>query len=204
LGRQKLAAGDLNGAIAELTQANDQSAEVQNLLGVAFEGKGLRDRALESFKRAVKLEKKNPQYLNNYGFLLFKNNEFEAATKYLKQAAKLAPSDARVWNNLGFVQCERGKFDDAFESFVKAVGEYDGHLNMAAQLLKHGYGKDAIVHLEHAQALRPESTEVLTKLVGMYSMTGRLTDAENARRVLNALQSTADADNKKRADTKKN
>jgi type IV pilus assembly protein PilF len=194
-GRDRLSAGDLNGAITELTQvaSGKDSAEVQNLLGMAYEGKNLRERALESFKRAVKLEKKNPLYLNNYGFLLFKNNEFEAATKYLKQGTKLSPGDARIWNNLALAQCERGKFDDALESFVHAVGAFNGRLNIAAQLSRRGYAKDAIEHLEKAQALKPNSTEVLTKLVDLYAMTGRVTDAENARRSLIALKTFAEA-----------
>lgn len=194
-GRERLAAGDLNGAIAELTQVQSARdfAEVQNLLGIAYEGQGLRERALESFRAAVKAEKKNPQYLNNYGFLLFKNNDFEAATKYLKRAAKGSPNDARIWNNLALAQCERGKFDDALESFVRAVGAFHGRLNIAAQLSRRGYAKDAIEHLEKAQALQPNSTEVLAKLVDLYAMTGRSTDANNARRVLTALQTTAEA-----------
>lgn len=194
-GRERLAAGDLNGAISELTQVPSakDSAEVQNLLGIAYEGKGLRDRALESFKSAVKLEKKNPQYLNNYGFLLFKNKEFESATKYLKQAAKYSPDDARIWNNLAFAQCEREKFDDALESFVHAVGPFNARINIAAQLSRRGYAKDAIEQLEKAQSLQPNSTEVLAKLVDLYKMTGRATDADNAHRVLTALQTTADA-----------
>src|ERR1700752_1013926 len=153
-GREMLIEGDLNGAIAELSMAasiDATSGEASNLLGVAYEGKGLRERALESFKAAVRADKNNAEYLNNYGFLLFKNNDFDNATKYLKRAAKLSPNDPRIWNNLGIAQCRRGKFDDAFESFVRAVGEFNGHLNVAAQLLAHGYAKDAIKHLEAAQ-----------------------------------------------------
>jgi Flp pilus assembly protein TadD len=131
--------------------------------------------------------------LNNYGFLLFKNNDFEEATKYLKRAAKISPNDARIWNNLGLAQCRRGKFDDAFESFVRAVGEFNGHVNIAAQLLAHGYAKDATRHLEQAQKMQPNSTDVLARLVRVYEMTGRVSDAETARRSIIALQTSADA-----------
>src|SRR5260370_6113168 len=122
-GRELLNIGDLNGAIAELSIAaslNPKSGEANNLLGIAYENKGLRDRALKSFEAAVHADKNNAQFLNNFGFLLFKNSDFEAANKYLKRAAKLSPKDARIWNNLGLAQCERGKFNDAFQSFVHA------------------------------------------------------------------------------------
>src|SRR5215208_1883757 len=195
-GRELLTGADLNGAIAELSLAaslDSTSGEARNLLGVAYEGKGLRDRALELFKAAVQSDKNNAEYLNNYGFLLFKNNDLDDATKYLKRAVKLSPNDARIWNNLGLVQCERLKFDDAFQSFLRAGGEFDGHINMAAQLYKRGYAKDAIKHLEQAQTMQPNSVDVLAKLVNLYEMTGRVSDAETARRSIVALRTLADA-----------
>jgi Flp pilus assembly protein TadD len=195
-GRDLLNSGDFNGAIAELSGAASSAAksgEAMNLLGVAYEGKGLRQRALESFKAAVQADKNNAEYLNNYGFLLFKNNDLEEAAKYLKRAAKLSPNDPRIWNNLGLAQCRRGKFDDAFQSFAHAAGDFYGHVNVAAQLLAHGYAKDAIKHLEIAQKMQPNSADVLAKLVPLYEMTGRVSDAETARRSIIALQTSAGA-----------
>lgn len=195
-GRDLLYGGDVNGAITELSRAlsiNSKSAEARNLLGIAYEASGLRDRALASFKAAVQADKNNAEYLNNYGFLLFKNNDFEEATKYLKRAAKSAPDNPRIWNNLGLAQCRRGKFDDAFESFTHAVGEFNGHVNLAAQLMAHGYAKEAINHLEQAQHMQPNSADVLAKLVNLYELTGRARDAETARRSIIALQTSADA-----------
>ena len=195
-GRELLIAGDLNGSISELTIAasiNAKSGEVNKLLGIAYEGKGFRDRALRAFEAALKSDENNPEHLNNLGYLLYKDGNYDRAAKYLKRAARIAPKDARVWNNLAMVQCQRGKFDDAYESFVKAVGEFNGHLNIAAQLQSRGYAKDATAHLEKAHALRPNSVDVLTKLVALYDLTGRPTDAETARRSLVALKTFADA-----------
>lgn len=195
-GRELLNAGKVNEAIAELSaaeSADPNSAEIQNLLGVAYGSKGMNDRALKAFEAAVRADKNNAQYLNNYGFLLLQTSDFEAAVKYLKRAAKLSPNDARIWNNLAIAQCQRGKFDEAYQNFVRAVGEYDGRVNMAAQLLAQGLGQEAIKHLEVAHSLRPDSTEVLSRLTGLYRMTGRITDAENTRRNLLALQTSAAA-----------
>lgn len=195
-GRYLLNAGKVNEAIAELTAAQSvdpKSAEIQNLLGVAYGSKGMNDRALKAFEAAVRADKDNAQYLNNYGYLLLQTSNFEAALKQLKRAAKLSPNDARIWNNLAIAQCQREKFDEAYQSFVRAVGEYDAHVNMSAQLLAQGRGQEAIKHLEVANSLRPESVEVLARLAGLYRMTGRITDAENARRNLLALQTSAAA-----------
>jgi Flp pilus assembly protein TadD len=194
--RQLLVAGDAEGAINELTSAtaiNQHSAEANKLLGVAYESKGWRDSALRSFEMAVTLDENNPEHLNNLGFFLYKTGDYERANRLLKRAAKLARNNPRIWNNLGLVQCERGKFDDAYESFVKAVGEYQGHMSVAAQLQQHGRAKDAIKHLESAQAMQPNSTDVLNKLVSLYEMTGRHSDAETARRSIIALKTSAEA-----------
>jgi Flp pilus assembly protein TadD len=64
---------------------------------------------------------------------------------------------------------------------------------MSAQLLAQGLGQQAIKHLEIANSMRPESIEVLTRLAGLYRMTGRISDAETARRNLLALQTSAAA-----------
>jgi Flp pilus assembly protein TadD len=194
--RELLNAGDANAAINELTTAtaiNQRSAEANKLLGVAYESKGWRDSAMRSFEMAVELDENNSEHLNNLGFLLYKSGEYERATKFLKRAAKIAKNNPRIWNNLGLAQCSRGKFDDAFESFARAVGEFNGHLNVAAQLQQHGQAKEAIKHLQKAQAMNPNSTDVLNKLVSLYEMTGRPTDAEAARRSLIALKTFADA-----------
>lgn len=194
--RELINAGNFDSAIAELStlaSLNPSDAEVQNLLGVAFEGKGLRHRALQSFYLAVRLDDDNAQYLNNYGFLLYKNGDLETATKYLRRAAKRSPRDPRIWNNLGLTLSQRGKFNDAYESFARAVGPFHGHLNVAVKLQEQGHAKDAIKHLEKAQALRPNSIDVLSKLVSLYEMTGRISDAETARRSLVALKTFADA-----------
>jgi len=196
LGRDRLLAGDIDGAIAELataTSISPKSAEANNLMGIAYESKGLHDRALQAFEVSIHADGSNAEHLNNLGFLLYKTADYERATKYLKRAAKISPKDARIWNNLALTQCQRGKFDEAYDSFVKASDEYGGHLNIAAQFQAHGYAKDAITHLEKAQALHPNSADVLTKLVALYDLTGRATDAESARRSLVALKTFADA-----------
>lgn len=195
-GRQLLLSGDTNAALAELTAAatiNPKSAEVNRLLGVAYESRGMRDSALKAFQAAVNADDDNAQHLNNLGFLLYKNGDYERATKYLRRAAKLDQKNVRILNNLGLAYCERGKFDDAYKSFALAAGEFGGRMSIAAQLQQRGYAKDAIKHLEKAQAMRPNSSDVLAKLVSLYQMTGRPTDAENARRAIVALETSAGA-----------
>jgi len=195
-GRTLLNSHDLNGAISELSQAasaNPKLAEASSLLGVAYWRKGLRDMAEKAFENALRINKNDPQILNNFGFLLYENGDYESATKYLKRAAKVSPNDPRIWNNLGMAQSERGHFDDAYQSFVRAQGEYKGHLNIAARLEHCGKTWKAIKHLEMALALQPNSPDVLAQLASLYDREDRPDKAQTARSALVTLRTLADA-----------
>ena len=167
--------------------------EAYNLMGVAYEMKGMRDRAFESFEKAVKADDDNGEYLNNLGFLYFKNGDYDKAAKYLKPAVKVAPQAQRYWNNLGLVQAQRAKFDEAYDSFAHAVGEYEGHVNVANRSQAMGYDKIAIKHLEQARVLRPATAEILLRLAVLYKRTGNDELAVEANKALVATKSQANA-----------
>ena len=195
-GRALLNSGNATDAIALLSTAvstDPKLHEAYNLLGVAYEMKGLRDRAFESFEKALKANNDNGEYLNNLGFLYFKNGDNDKAAKYLKRAVKVAPQTQRYWNNLGLVQAQRAKFDEAYDCFVRAVGEYQGHINVANRSQTMGYDKIAIKHLEEARVLRPATAEILLRLAVLYKRTGNDELAAEANAALVAAKSQANA-----------
>ncbi|HET6973718.1 MAG TPA: tetratricopeptide repeat protein [Pyrinomonadaceae bacterium] len=195
-GRALLNSGNATDAIAVLSTAVSTDPtlhEAHNLLGVAYEMKGLRDRAFESFEKALKADNDNGEYLNNLGFLYFKNGDNDKAAKYLKRAVKVAPQAQRYWNNLGLVQAQRAKFDEAYDCFVRAVGEYQGHINVANRSQTMGYDKIAIKHLEQARVLRPATAEILLRLAVLYKRTGNEELAAEANAALVAAKSQANA-----------
>lgn len=195
-GRAFLNVHDLNAAIAELSSAvslDPKLGEASSLLGVAYWRKGLRGQARTSFEAAVKAQKDDAQVLNNLGYLLYETGEYDSAAKYLKRAAKLAPQDARILNNLALTQAERGNYDDAHKAFARALGDYTGHLNLAARLQRHGQNKKAIKHLEKALALKPNSPDVLARLANLYDSEDKPEKAQTARGTLNTLRTLADA-----------
>ena len=193
-GRALLHSGNATDAIAVLSTAVSTDPtlhEAHNLLGVAYEMKGLRDRAFESFQKALKADDDNGEYLNNLGFLYFKNGDNDKAVKYLKRAVKVAPQAQRYWNNLGLVQAQRAKFDEAYDCFVRAVGEYQGHINVANRSQTMGYDKIAIKHLEEARGLRPATAEILLRLAVLYKRNGNDELAAEANAALVAAKSQA-------------
>jgi Tfp pilus assembly protein PilF len=193
-GRALLNSGNATDAIAVLSTAVSTDPtlhEAYNLMGVAYEMKGLRSRAFESFEKALKADNDNGEYLNNLGFLYFKNGDTDKAVKYLKRAVKAAPQAQRYWNNLGLVQAQRAKFDEAYDCFVRAVGEYQGHINVANRSQTMGFDKIAIKHLEEARVLRPATAEILLRLAVLYKRNGNDELAAEANAALVAAKSQA-------------
>lgn len=199
-GRDLLNQGNLNEAIAHLSLAASQDpalAEAHNLLGVAFEGKGLSDIAEKSFRTALKLDKNNAEILNNLGFLFYKNGDYKAALEPLKKAARLAPNSSRVLNNLAMTQSQLGKFDDAFKNFVRAEGEVKGRLNMANRLEVAGRKEEALKQYEaaklqaEAQAKANSTAEQITVVMQIKDGFVTFAAVRNPRPGMGAFENTA-------------
>ena len=182
-GRSYLLNGQFNEAITELSTAaslDPKLTEAHNLLGVAYDKKGLSDRAKDSYERAVKVEPEDAQALNNLGFSLYQNGNYRAAVDRLKRAVKIAPTDDRILNNLGLALCRLGKFDEAYKHFARAAGPYTGNLNTARMLERFGRDDDAIKYYEAARQIEPNSTLALKRLGDLYKRTGRIDPAQAA------------------------
>jgi Flp pilus assembly protein TadD len=180
----------MNSAIASLSRAaslDPRLAEAHSLLAVAYDRKGLHDRARESYDRAVDVNENDAQALNNLGYSLYLNGNYRAAVDKLKKAAKLAPGDGRILNNLALAQARLGKYDDAYRNFARAGGEFNGHANVAALLIRAGREEKAVEHLEQARRLQPDAQNVLRQLAEAYERAGRGDRAGEARETLAAI-----------------
>jgi Tfp pilus assembly protein PilF len=183
-GRAHLDEGRLNEAVGELSRAvslDSRLSEAHNLLAVAYDRKGLHERARESFERALDHEP-DAQTLNNLGYSLYLNGNYRAAVARLKRAARLAPADERIWNNLALAQCRLGKYEDAYRSFARSGGEYQGRLNVAAMLERAGREDEAIAHYEAARRVQPQSEFVLRRLSELYARGGHRAEAASVVR----------------------
>ena len=175
-GRQLLKDGRINDAIAELSTAvslDKKLAEAHSLLGIAFDQKGLGDRAKESYEKAVKAEPDDAQTLNNLGFSLYQSGNYRAAIDRLKRAAKLAPTDERILNNLGLALCRLGKFEESYRYFARAGGEQTGRINVATMLERLGRDDEAIKYYEAAHRVDPSNAIASRRLAALYQRTGR-------------------------------
>ena len=196
-GRALLNTGRVNEAIAELSLAaslDPNLSEANSLLGVAFDQKGMPERAREAYERAVRSQPDDAQTLNNLGFSLYQRGNYRAAVDRLKRAAKLAPTDQRILNNLALAQCRLGKYEEAFKNFARAGGELTGRLNTATMLERAGRDEEAIKYYEAALRIEPKSSTTLRRLADLYQRAGRPEDARALRRSHNDLAGEMSAD----------
>jgi Tfp pilus assembly protein PilF len=195
-GRSYLLNGRLNEAIAELSTAaslDPKLSEAHNLLGVAYDQKGLGERARDSYERAVKVEPEDAETLSNLGFSLYLNGNYRAAVDRLKRAVKLEPANERILNNLGLALCRLGKFQEAFRHFARAAGPLTGNLNTARMLERFGREEDAIRYYEDARRIDPNSSFALRRLADLYKRLGKLEQAEAAKNALAGIPGTVAA-----------
>src|SRR6476619_4412890 len=195
-GREYLMSGRINEAVTELSTAaslDPKLSEAHNLLGVAYDQKGLAERARDSHERAVKVEPEDAETLNNLGFSLYQNGNYRAAVDRLKRAAKLEPTNERILNNLGLALCRMGKFDEAFRHFARAAGPLNGNLNTARMLERFGREEDAIRYYEDARRIDPNSSFALKRLADLYQRLGKPAQAEAAKNALAGIPNTVAA-----------
>jgi Flp pilus assembly protein TadD len=188
-GRALLEGGRLNDAIDQLSRAaslDPRLSQAHSLLAVAYDRKGLHDRAEDSYRHAINVNDNDPQALNNLGYSLYLSGNYRAAADKLKRAARLAPADSRILNNLALAQVRLGKYDDAYKNFARAGGEFNGHSNLAALLVRMGREDRAVEHLEAARRIQPDSQNVLRQLADLYDRTGRRDKADETRVALQA------------------
>ena len=90
LGIDYLRKGNLNGAKEKIDRAveqNPRNAQAQSVAGMLYDRLGETNKADAHYQRAVSLEPKNPDILNNYAAYLCQKNRYERGEKYALEAA---------------------------------------------------------------------------------------------------------------------
>ena len=107
-------------AIKEYEQAPKDSAVVANKMGMAYHYMLNTAAAKTCYERALKLNSKYPQAMNNLGTVYYSEKKYPQAEKLYKKAIKLSPRDASMYSNLGTLYFVRGETTKGAEAYRKA------------------------------------------------------------------------------------
>ncbi|MDE3195793.1 MAG: tetratricopeptide repeat protein [Acidobacteriota bacterium] len=107
-------------AIAQYKKAGDTAA-LLNKVGIAWHNLGEMDLARKAYERAIKLDKKYAEPVNNLGTVYYAEKRYGAAIKRYRKAIQLAPEKASFWSNLGTAYYSQGKFALMMQAYNKAI-----------------------------------------------------------------------------------
>jgi tetratricopeptide (TPR) repeat protein len=107
-------------AIESYQQAPQDSAIVWNKLGIAYHQMMQLDAAMKRYRRAIRLDAKYPEAINNLGTIYYAEKRYSKATGCYKRALKLAPASASIYSNLGTAYFGEKKYKEAWEAYNTA------------------------------------------------------------------------------------
>ena len=108
-------------AIETYKQAGLDSPVILNKIGIAYHQMLQLDAAKKHYERAIKLNPKYSEAINNLGTICYAKKSYRRATGFYNRALKLSPQSASIYSNLGTALFARKKYKDAFEAYQKAL-----------------------------------------------------------------------------------
>lgn len=125
-GLQYLQAGSLQNAKRHLDKALALGADSGNVhFGIAYYYEQVKEfeKAEKSYKKALRIESRNPDFLNGYGSFLCGRGQYKKADKYFNKAIDqpIYPDIASAFMNAGVCSKQDGDRDKAASYFRKAL-----------------------------------------------------------------------------------
>ena len=108
-------------AIEVYKQAPQDSAVIWNKTGIAYHQMLQLDLAKKYYQRAIKLDPKYAEAINNLGTVYYARKSYRRATSQYRKALKLQPSSASIYSNLGTAHFARKHYKEAMEAYQQAL-----------------------------------------------------------------------------------
>lgn len=111
--------GRYTSAIEAYEQA-PRSAQVWNMMGMAYHHLGGIDEARRDYERALTIRPNYPEAINNLGATYFADHRYKKAVKLYRHALRMMPGSAVIAANLGTAYFAWGKFRRGMEEYQRA------------------------------------------------------------------------------------
>jgi tetratricopeptide (TPR) repeat protein len=98
-----------------------ESAVIANKTGIAYHQLMELDSAKKNYERAIKLDPKYAEAINNLGTIYYAKKSYRRAISQYKKALDIEPSSASMLSNLGTAYFARKDYSDAFAMYQKAL-----------------------------------------------------------------------------------
>ncbi|MCK9364543.1 MAG: tetratricopeptide repeat protein [Syntrophales bacterium] len=153
-------------AADKAVQAAPDSANAFIIQGYAFQAAFDMDRALKSFKQALRLDGENVLALVNLARLQFGMELTDQALENLEKARRLAPQNGNVYNLEGFVLLAGRRTDEAIAAF-RIASELDPslgepHMGLGLAYMRKGDSAQVLEEITTAVLLEPRRSLFLS------------------------------------------
>jgi tetratricopeptide (TPR) repeat protein len=136
-------------------QAPLDSAVIWNKIGIAYHQMLQLDMARKNYEKAIKLDPKYPEAVNNLGTVFYARKSYRRAIGYYHRALKLSPDSASVYSNLGTALFARKKYQEAALAYQKALSldkdVFEHHSSYGVMLEERSVEERAKFHFYLAQ-----------------------------------------------------
>lgn len=94
---------------------------IWNKIGIAYHQLGDLGAARRNYEKAISLDKKYADAINNDGTIFYAQKKYRTAIARYRKALQLKPETASFWSNLGTAYYSRGRFNEMTEAYQKAL-----------------------------------------------------------------------------------
>tara|TARA_B100000674_G_scaffold424833_1_gene378196 strand:- start:2576 stop:4549 length:1974 start_codon:yes stop_codon:yes gene_type:complete len=154
----------------------DKNVEFLHIYGFIFLNLKKYDKAINVWKKAIKINPEFVEGLNNLGNAFLKIKKFDEAIEYLNDALKLKPDFFETYYTLSEVFFHKAMYEASLKNLDKALNLKPDHLptinNKIKLLLKMSKKEDALKFLDKVIPYHPKNSELYNEKAEILSDLG--------------------------------
>lgn len=162
-------------------KAQPDNVVANHRLGVLAAKRGLHDEAVQYFQTAEAAGLRSAEFYNDYGYLLYLQNNTSEAEQYYKKSLAVDGAYRSTHNNLGLLMGEQKQYDDSLKHFLMAVDEGEAHANLAFIQSQMGDLEASEKSYHRALEFDPDLKRAAQALVQIARKRGSVKPMENIR-----------------------
>jgi len=137
------------------TKESEKNWHALNGLGLIKSLQGLDDQAISYFKRALEIQPKQIDMLNNMGYSLYRSERYKEAIDFYKQALAINPNNHKILFNYALLKARTKNYQTALKVFSSLMSTAEAHNDVGYIAMKNGDLDQAAYYLQQARKLTP-------------------------------------------------
>ena len=152
-------------AVEAYREGPQNSAIIWDKIGIAYHQLGDLNAARKNYERAVKLDPKYADAINNVGTIFYSQKRYRSAISRYNKALQLSPEAASVWSNLGTAYYARHQYALMSKAYARALEidplVFEAHNAVGTMMLDRAVSDRARYHFEMARIYAQAGKSVL-------------------------------------------